>query len=556
MVLYPYVAGLAFDGMTGEKAANATGQVFAKSDSSFMNPLPTVDASGLPIALTSNNDGILPTFFVDGNTAVNWKSGDWVFPLVTSEPIPGPPGLTGAASTVPGPPGEGIVTPEAVAANLPVRLGVSELDATSTATLIDAGLIPRAPMDTPPKTTFEKAQGLSVAALATGGTGYAIGDEIVLAGGTNSYPAIVKVATVSGSAILTVTRVVAGIYTVTPTAPVAQASTTGAGTGATFTPSWSGDPSHLRNRVSVGATDAAFRFTGLGPGDKGGGYYGNTVGNATASLWEWETDSAEIDLQLGGTNMITTLYINGQRVSLTQITTDASGARYMYDLNFGDAKQLRSYRLHGVNTAFHSIGIIAGGVIRQPSKIKPLAWGLGDSYMFGNGATNISMAAFNIMCEQLGWEGLPDGVGGSGWTGGTAGLPAARVNAKLAPLVPRKPDYVILDMGLNNAMSDVAAVKTGFNDAVAAVQTAAPLAKIIVFGPATPLGETTQLAGIKTALQERCAALSLTFIDVANWVNLENKSRYTDADNTHPTPLGHIYIGARKAGAIRRVIVA
>ena len=130
MVLYPYVAGLAFDGMTGEKAANATGQVFAKSDSSFANPLPTLDASGLAIELTSNNDGILPTFFVDGNTAVNWKSGDWVFPLVTSEPIPGPVGPPGADSTVPGPQGEGIVTPEAVAANLPVRLGEVAINAT------------------------------------------------------------------------------------------------------------------------------------------------------------------------------------------------------------------------------------------------------------------------------------------------------------------------------------------------------------------------------------------------------------------------------------------
>jgi hypothetical protein len=71
-------------------------------------------------------------------------------------------------------------------------------------------------------------------ALASGGTGYAIGDTITLTGGTFTQAIVLTVATLSGSAVATFTTNNAGTYSVLPTNPVAQGSTSGGGSGATF----------------------------------------------------------------------------------------------------------------------------------------------------------------------------------------------------------------------------------------------------------------------------------------------------------------------------------
>jgi hypothetical protein len=68
------------------------------------------------------------------------------------------------------------------------------------------------------------------ATVAAAGTGYAVGDTITLADGT-----VLTVATLSGSAVATVTLTTTPNVAAQPSNPVAQASTTRAGTGATFT---------------------------------------------------------------------------------------------------------------------------------------------------------------------------------------------------------------------------------------------------------------------------------------------------------------------------------
>lgn len=89
---------------------------------------------------------------------------------------------------------------------------------------------------------------VTAAAVVSGGTGYAVGDIITLPGTTQGQvpigaPAQLQVATLSGSAIATVSVVnqvagsatsQGGSYFQPQTNPVAQASTDGSGTGATF----------------------------------------------------------------------------------------------------------------------------------------------------------------------------------------------------------------------------------------------------------------------------------------------------------------------------------
>lgn len=473
---------------------------------------------------------------------------------VTIANLKGPRGQQGPQG-VPGV--NGATTDAAVAQLLTLPSATQQSnDAVRAAANIDAGLIPRKPMDTPPLWAFTKGTALSIATIVSGGTGYVVGEVITLAGGTAVIPAKVKVASVSGGVITSVTTDTPGLYTVNPTSPTGQASSTGAGTGATFNGTWSGNPTKFSSGTytSIAANDSTkIRFTGNGPTNiSGSGGYGNTVGNATATIWEWETDAPYLEIRLLAFTTLAQLYINGQRVDLPQLSTDASAANVLYQLDFGASPVMRSYRLIMANSLFVGVRYLSSSSVtfRPPSRTRKRVWGLGDSYMFGNGSSDFSQSAFNIMCECLGLDAVPDGVGGAGWTGSTAGTPAARINAKLAPLT-QTVDYIVFDMGLNNAANTTTDIQTGFNDAVAAAQAAKPGVPIIVFGPATPLGETSQLANVKAAIQARCTALNLTFIDVANWVSSSNSARYTGTDNVHPTNLGHAYLGARKAQAMR-----
>lgn len=77
---------------------------------------------------------------------------------------------------------------------------------------------------------------VSVAVVASGGTGYAVGNTISLGNGV-----ILTVATITGSVVATATITNAGSIPAAatpPTNPVAQVSTTGTGTGATFNLTW------------------------------------------------------------------------------------------------------------------------------------------------------------------------------------------------------------------------------------------------------------------------------------------------------------------------------
>lgn len=77
------------------------------------------------------------------------------------------------------------------------------------------------------------------ASVSSGGTGYAVNDTITLTGGTALRNAIFIVASLSGSAVASATIIDNGLYSTTPSNPVAQGSTSGSGTGCTLTVTWS-----------------------------------------------------------------------------------------------------------------------------------------------------------------------------------------------------------------------------------------------------------------------------------------------------------------------------
>lgn len=423
---------------------------------------------------------------------------------------------------------------------------------------VAAGLVPPR-MTTAPAVIFSKGSGITgTPTVASGGTGYVVGNTITLTGGTFLSAAILTVTAVTGGAVTGVSVLRNGVYTAVPTNPVAQGSTSGTGTGATFTVAWSvNGATTALNRVKVAAADARMRFTGVGPltNEGASGYYGNATGNGTHSTFEWATDSQRIDLNLVGLNTNGALYVDGRQVEATPRATDATGQRFTYSLDFGTAV-MRSYRWVALNQAFDGVWVDSTATVTAPlAQPRLLAWVLGDSYSGATGAENAASQHVMVMGDLLGMDVIADGVGGSGWNSASTTAPVSRVQTRLAALT-RAPNIVVLDLGFNDAGGDMAALAASVDATIAAVRIAAPSARLVAFGPATPLGRTANLDLVRDAVSARCAVAGVPFVDVGDWVNAANRVVYTGADNQHPTPRGHKYLGARRAEVVRALALA
>lgn len=484
---------------------NATYQVFELSDAAFSTPLTIKTPAGLTD--TKVPVGALPIFpdvyVVSPNFAHNWKSGGLVFRRDSADAkdqavAAAVAAAQSAASTA----GAAAVT------DLKARIAAGDFKGTPgqdgsnvvpTAQAIAAEIqTPGTPANTALSATISEAVG-------NGGAG------LVAPGSLAALPLMSKPPT------LTITK--------------------------TSTPS-----PEITSPVIYPYNDQAFLFTGNGPGAVG--IYGkNAVGGATAAYFEWWSDAPVFDIRLNGSNLQGSLFVDGQLATRTNLTTDTSGADYILKVDFSGESKPRRFRFLGVNMLFGGVRVPGAYTCWKPNPITPFAWGLGDSYMFGQGASPLAESAFNVMCHNLGIDGLADGIGGSGWiasTNGSLPSPQSRITSKLATLT-RTPDYVVFDLGYNNAMSSLDAIATGFNESVALVRQYVPTAKILVFGPATPAGPTTQLNAVRDKLKERSLALGVTFLDVTNFLTVGNKARYVGPDAIHPNTSGHVFIGQRKA---------
>ena len=73
---------LAYDPATGQVARNASGQVYATREGGA--PLTVTTLAGAPLSeVMTNSDGIVPAFVVEDHDEVFWRSGAYVFQLVS-----------------------------------------------------------------------------------------------------------------------------------------------------------------------------------------------------------------------------------------------------------------------------------------------------------------------------------------------------------------------------------------------------------------------------------------------------------------------------------------
>ena len=114
-------------------------------------------------------------------------------------------------------------------------------------------------------------------AIATAGSGYAIGDTITLVGGTGTATTF-TVATLSGSGVATLTVTNNGSYTVVPSNPVST-TTSGAGTSCTINMTWGITSPTITNAGSGYIEQPTITFSG--GGGSGAAAYATVGSNTT-----------------------------------------------------------------------------------------------------------------------------------------------------------------------------------------------------------------------------------------------------------------------------------
>lgn len=299
--------------------------------------------------------------------------------------------------------------------------------------------------------------------------------------------------------------------------------------------------------------DGVFSYLGYGVRAEPNDYYMNDYGKGLSMVACFATDAAVVEIRLLGVNSIFELYVDGLRVTDASTKTDTSGAGYIYNVEFKTARP-REFRLVGVNLAFGGIVVSQTHGVWQYNPKPKLVWQLGDSYTFGTGATQPSCTDTSLVCESLGYEYLAAGIGGSGWLSTEGRLPQLRAEECLSR-ISRTPDYCILALGYNDKDSTRKGdIFTNFVETVRVIRERAPFVRIFAYSPATPLGDTAGLADVRTQVKSACAATGVELIDVTNWINADNKSRYTGSDNVHPTPAGFDYRGGRLVGEFLRLL--
>ena len=421
----------------------------------------------------------------------------------------------------------------------------------STAPIRDLGGTPVA--SPAPTTSFTKSRHAAAASVASGGSGYVVGEVLTLTGGTFVAATQLTVSAVSGGAITAVTIRTLGSYSVDPTNPVSVGSTTGSGTGATFNLTMSaGDPSTIPNVVNYNLfgsppyyiEDWVEPITNIG----GTGYAGGAARLGEEQEIEFCSDSGIVELHFLDYNSTINILVDGALADATKLTTPSTGfPALLYVLNNG-SKAIRNYRVLGTNMGLRAIHVEAGCQVWEPTERRePFMYVIGDSLTFSTGANNGPIRSWaHVMEYALGLHVVGLGVGSTGWNTVSPNTPADRVASML--LRSNVPDYVMFALGFNDAGGNMTTLAASAEAAIAAVQAGAPNAKILVLGPWTPGGETTNLQTVKTTLSGVCSSVGVDFVDISTVFTAANKSLYVGGDNIHPNgDAGHEYLGGRVA---------
>ncbi|MCF0221384.1 MAG: SGNH/GDSL hydrolase family protein [Fibrobacter sp.] len=277
---------------------------------------------------------------------------------------------------------------------------------------------------------------------------------------------------------------------------------------------------------------------------------------------EFVTDSQQFEIKTVGSVGSYSIFCDGKLLNQDAFMTPNGEAVSWIRVvaNESTQRKMRHFEIYSVNTAIGAIVFqTTDTVINDIPNERPLIYQMGDSYTYGTGAaypnrdygTSPAVNDFYAFSRSLGFDGIAEGIGGSGWNSTGGQYPQSRVQTRLN-MLNREPAVISFALGYN----DAAAINTGdnrfklqesFRLAVLEARKKYPTTPIILISAATPAGLTSNISLVNVLLEPVAAELGVEVIKISNYVTADNKSIYTGSDNVHPNGAGHQFRGLAMA---------
>ncbi len=305
--------------------------------------------------------------------------------------------------------------------------------------------------------------------------------------------------------------------------------------------------------VVSSALNPVFSYTGIGPlpWQNDASYIVPKSAVATEiaqqSTYRFWTDALTLELRLINFTGRFQIYIDGQSVQAATFTTAGAGAGEILKLTFATAEP-RFIEITGYNFPFGGCWTEPSARVWAAEQTLPLMFIVGDSYSLSAGHNWLDYCA-----RMMGYDYAADGVGGSGYMTASPADPTSRLNVRLANL-SRKPDVIVFALGYNDSASPQVSIGANATSAINAAKALCPQATIVVLGPWTPQGDTTNLTNTAVTLEAAANAAGVLYCSIRGMISMANEAKYIGADNVHPLDsASHAYHAHVIAGLLMRL---
>lgn len=256
--------------------------------------------------------------------------------------------------------------------------------------------------------------------------------------------------------------------------------------------------------------------------------------------------------------------VDGQLAPISTKSDYSPGSAYHLMVDLGS----RAHRRIAVDfdqLDFGGIYLLPTDTIYALNIRRPKVVVLGDSFVFGTGATNQFTSFASQMGVNLGWDLRNCGEGGTGWLSpGDITYQMTIPERITADVIPQNPDLILIGGGTNdtttaNAAYTAAALQAAVTAGLNTLRAALPNTPVVVLSAWVP-GNTSSSAAARSAagaavLAGAAAVPSVISIDTTNWVTgsgtvgapAGNGSAdiLVSADGIHPTQFGHDHLATR-----------
>ncbi len=304
-----------------------------------------------------------------------------------------------------------------------------------------------------------------------------------------------------------------------------------------------------------------------------------TGGVVIPVTWRVQTivDAIKVEYQLYNLGSGALRFIVDGHYVQTAVTTTAAGNIFVtLDFNSAGGRATRDVTMEAFGCDFYSMSVLPTEGLAKPAG-KPLRLAVvGDSYVYGNGATTPLTGFAPTLADLLGMcDFRNNGVGGTGLLA-TASSTQLTIRQRISDLVAAAPlDLVVVHVGHNDTASSGAALQA---EAVAyhtAFRAESTLANTPLIFAGVNGGNSSQAAtqAVETAIAAAVTAVNhhLTFF-VANenapdgadivgtgavgaTTGVGNADVYISTDTVHPNDAGHAVIARTLADRIMRSVL-